>query len=212
VSIRLLIPDPETLVALAPEELSYYILQMVPADGAGTTLGHIDPTYPPHGNSPYCAMTPNLKMQVEIAMAEAWQWLESQLLIVPSPGANGTNGFRLQGRRARGLKIKEQFGAFRRASSFPKELLHPSIAERAWLSLMRGDLEEAVFNAFKSVEVAVRDAGMFAETDIGVNLIRRAFNPDNGPLTRLGDPAAEREALMQLFAGAIGSYKNPTLA
>ncbi len=39
--------------------------------------------------------------------------------------------------------------------------------------------------------------------------MRKAFNPDNGPLTRASDPVAEREALMHLFAGAIGSYKNP---
>jgi uncharacterized protein (TIGR02391 family) len=74
---------------------------------------------------------------------------------------------------------------------------------------MRGEFDAAVLFAFKAVEVAVREAGSFADVDIGVPLMRKAFNPDNGPLTRASDPAAEREALMQLFAGAIGSYKNP---
>ncbi len=51
--------------------------------------------------------------------------------------------------------------------------------------------------------------GEYANTDIGVDLMRRAFHADNGPLTDLTQPKAEREALAHLFAGAIGSYKNP---
>ncbi len=39
--------------------------------------------------------------------------------------------------------------------------------------------------------------------------MRKAFNPQNGPLTNMNIPEAEREALANLFAGAIGSYKNP---
>jgi hypothetical protein len=39
--------------------------------------------------------------------------------------------------------------------------------------------------------------------------MRRAFDPNNGPLANLNQPKAEREALSHLFAGAIGSYKNP---
>ena len=40
--------------------------------------------------------------------------------------------------------------------------------------------------------------------------MRAAFHPERGPLTDTTLPVAEREALMALFAGAIGSYKNPT--
>jgi hypothetical protein len=39
--------------------------------------------------------------------------------------------------------------------------------------------------------------------------MRRAFHPDTRPLTDRNKPKAEREALSHLFAGAIGSYKNP---
>lgn len=74
---------------------------------------------------------------------------------------------------------------------------------------MRGEFDAAVLFAFKAVEVAVRDACGFGATDYGVPMMRKAFQPDSGPLTKLADPAAEREALLQLFAGAIGSYKNP---
>jgi uncharacterized protein (TIGR02391 family) len=68
----------------------------------------------------------------------------------------------------------------------------------------------AVFQAFKQVEVAVRDAGHFNARDIGAELMRLAFHPDNGPLTDTSFPKGERESLSHLFAGAIGSYKNPS--
>jgi uncharacterized protein (TIGR02391 family) len=97
----------------------------------------------------------------------------------------------------------------RAAKDFPKTLLHPTIAGAVWSALLRGDLDEAVFKSFRAVEEAVRDAGKFAATDIGVELMRKAFHPDHGPLTKPSDPPAEREALSHLFAGAIGSYKNP---
>ncbi len=74
---------------------------------------------------------------------------------------------------------------------------------------MRGDHDTAVFQAFRDVEVAVRNAGSFSGELVGVNLMRQAFKPDGGPLTDTEALIAEREALASLFAGAIGSYKNP---
>jgi uncharacterized protein (TIGR02391 family) len=66
-----------------------------------------------------------------------------------------------------------------------------------------------VFEAFKEVEVAVRDAGGFDARIIGTDSMRKAFHPEDGPLSDKGLPTSEREALSALFAGAIGSYKNP---
>jgi len=42
-----------------------------------------------------------------------------------------------------------------------------------------------------------------------MTMIKRAFNPETGPLTDHKVDVAEREASRDLFAGAIGSYKNP---
>ena len=63
--------------------------------------------------------------------------------------------------------------------------------------------------AFKEVEVSVRETGGFASEDIGVKLMRKAFATNDGPLSDTSTPEAEQEALAHLFAGAIGSYKNP---
>ena len=76
-------------------------------------------------------------------------------------------------------------------------------------TFVRGDHDTAVFQAFKEVEVAVRRASSLSDTDIGVNLMRTAFHPKTGPLSDQSVSGAEREALQHLFAGAIGSYKNP---
>jgi Protein of unknown function (Hypoth_ymh) len=39
--------------------------------------------------------------------------------------------------------------------------------------------------------------------------MRAAFAPEDGPLTDMSVEGGERVARMELFAGAIGSYKNP---
>jgi hypothetical protein len=149
------------------------------------------------------------KAQVEELVSEGWQCLQRDDLVGPSPGQNGRNGWWSITRA--GMAASESDDAFERvrvSRSFSKALLHPSIADKAWPAIMRGDLDEAVRASFIAVEVAVREAGKFTAGDIGVDLMRKAFNPDKGPLTRTSDEPAEREGLMHLFSGAILSYKN----
>jgi len=69
--------------------------------------------------------------------------------------------------------------------------------------------DTAIFQAFKEVEVKVREVGSFPPEEIGVSLMRKAFAPEIGPLSDTHTPRAEQEALAHLFAGAIGCYKNP---
>jgi uncharacterized protein (TIGR02391 family) len=95
------------------------------------------------------------------------------------------------------------------SNAFPKSMLHPSIAETVWSALLRGELSDAVLKSFRAVEEAVRAAGGYGDDEVGVTLTRKAFDPDKGPLSDKSHPKAEREALAHLFAGAIGSYKNP---
>jgi uncharacterized protein (TIGR02391 family) len=78
-----------------------------------------------------------------------------------------------------------------------------------WALYHRGKYDTAVFEAMKAVEVAVREVAKLAPQDIGTALIRKAFATDDGPLTDITAERAEREARAHLFAGAIGSYKNP---
>ena len=147
--------------------------------------------------------------EVELAVAESWNWLRVQGLVVSASGINGSNGFCAISRRGRTVETEEDFRHFAAAAAFPKTMLHPSIADKVWLDLARGDLSDAVFAAFRAVEEAVRDAGGYGPGEIGVELMRKAFDPRGGPLTDMTQEKGEREALSHLFAGAIGSYKNP---
>lgn len=128
-------------------------------------------------------------------------------LLITAPG-NGSAGNLVLSRRAKTLGLKTTPG-FLAASSFPRNLLHPLLAEQVRLNILRGDFGSAVFVAFRTLEEAVRAAGKYRDDDYGVELVRKAFDPDKGPLTKLSDPISERRALTHLFAGAIGLYKNP---
>jgi uncharacterized protein (TIGR02391 family) len=142
------------------------------------------------------------------AIGEAWHWLETAMIIMPAPGYNGQNGWRVLTRRGERL-VGEGFQNFASASRFAKELLHIRIRDRVWLALARGELDDAVFHAFRTVEEAVREAGRYGPLKVGVELMREAFATGRGPLSKRDDPTPEQEALAHLFAGAIGSYKNP---
>ncbi|MFN7400835.1 MAG: TIGR02391 family protein [Alphaproteobacteria bacterium] len=209
-SLPQLIPDVEVLLALAPEELAPVLLKIA-KDNGQNGLFHPQnfdsmyenrysglPTYP-H----------NRQDEIHIAVSEAWNWLKVNALVVPANGSNGNSGFVVISRRGNAIVDGQAFQQFRAATDFPKTLLHPSIADTVWLDLARGDLDTAVFRSFKAVEEAVRSAANLSPIDIGVPLMRKAFDKTTGPLSDSSQPEGEREALAHLFAGAIGSYKNP---
>ena len=204
-SIHNLLPDPDALLALAPEELAGVVLQYlnsVSHSNSGQlnrynfSLPHTVEGYPPEYQD-----------RISRALMEAWVWLEREGLLAPKPGTQGVWVFVT--RRGRELATPEDLRQYQRANVLPRQLLHPRLAQKVWASFLRGDYDTAVFQAFKEVEVRVRDAGGFSESDIGVPLMRKAFDSNIGLLTESGAPLAEREALAHLFAGAMGSYKNP---
>ena len=175
------IPDPEVLLSLEPEELAAKMLFLM------RDRVQREPHYMPNLNNdcdgPFTARSdefatyPNAQRDaIYIALAEAWSWLEAQGLLVSAPGGNGNAGFRILSRRARKFVDEAEFANYAVARRLPKETLHPSISGPVWMSFMRGDFETAAFQAMKAVEVAVRDAASLEAADIGVNLVRKAFN------------------------------------
>jgi uncharacterized protein (TIGR02391 family) len=88
-------------------------------------------------------------------------------------------------------------------------MLHPAIAQTVWMAFIRAEFDVAVFQAMKAVEVAVREAAGLTTADIGTSLMRKAFDVDGGPLSDRTAERSERQSRSDLFAGAIGSYKNP---
>jgi len=207
------IPDVNVLLSLPPEEIAPILLRLARRHLRNGKFNPNNLTTVTVGTGmmatdAYC-YPPDRQNEIERVVSEAWQWLRVNLFVVPVPGPEGQAGWLMFSRCGeRAVASEQDFSRFRDAAAFPKSLLHPSIADKIWLQLARGDLDEAVFAAFKAVEEAVRQAGHFGPTDIGTDLVRKAFGP-NGPLVDASQPAPEREALAHLFAGAIGSYKNP---
>jgi uncharacterized protein (TIGR02391 family) len=200
------IPDIELVLAMAPEELARVLLKLVPSDKQflPDTVG-----MPPQGFMHTTVYPLSRTGELEVALQEAWAWLTLNMLVLPAPSPNGANGWRILSRRARQIKSDTDFATFAAAAAFPRALMHPSIRDKVWLRLSQGDLDDAVFAAFKAVEVAVRTTCGYDPTSIGVAMMRLAFDKDKGPLTDMNLPVAERQALSDLFAGAMGSYKNP---
>jgi uncharacterized protein (TIGR02391 family) len=208
------LPDADALLALSPEDLAPIVLRTV-VNGVKDGLPiHVDSVtyriYGPLHHVHEATFPTRRKKEIDALVAEAWHVLTAGRLLVPEPGYNGKNGFmQLTARGKQALESEAAFRGFTGGSSLPKGMLHPAIADSVWKALARGDLENAVLDAFKAVEIAVRQAGKFSDTDLGTQLMRKAFDPHSGPLTDKNIPAPEREALSHLFTGAIGYYKNP---
>jgi uncharacterized protein (TIGR02391 family) len=205
------IPDSEMLLSLPPEELGAKMLFLLrQAFGPGTfhpdnLASEIWSTG--GGGAPIWPLSH--QKEIGLALAEAWAWLSAQGLIVSEEGTNGQNGWRRLSRRARAIETQADFANFRLARLLPRELLHPQIADPVWRAFMRGEIDVAIFQAMKAVEVAVRKASKSDDSLVGVKLMRAAFHPETGALTDAKADPGERQGRMDLFAGAIGSYKNP---
>ena len=194
-----LVNDRETLLSLQPEELAAFVLRdLTASENAGDTLNRHN----------YCLQFQSQSGDVEKAIMEAWVWLEREGCLAPKPGLTAHNAMFVT-RRGKRLSKSQDTSAYKRSGLLPKEFLHPVVVQKVWSAFIRGDYDVAVFQAFKQVEVGVREAGSYSDSDIGVQLMRKAFNPDTGPLSDQSALPAERQALSDLFSGAIGSYKNP---
>ena len=203
-SIYSLVPDATALLALEPEELAGVLMEhlnSLPASEQRSLnrynfgLDHTVREYPVDKQD-----------DLRQALMEAWVWLEREGLLAPKPGHQGE--WVVISRRGRQLQTRALVQAYRHSNLLPRDQLHARIAQKVWASFLRGDYDTAVFQAFKAVEVRVREVGKFADTDLGVALMRKAFG-EGGPLADAATPKAEQQALSDMFAGAIGSYKNP---
>jgi uncharacterized protein (TIGR02391 family) len=205
-SLAELIPDPQDLLALETEELAGVLLEYINSSGIiqdGRIFRHnlmrqrdVLKDYERQFHEP-----------VRFALMEAWTWLEGEGLIAVDPDTDTDTVFLT--RRGQQVKDRAGFANYRKATLLPRALLHRQIEAKVYALFLRGEYDTAVFQAFKEVEVAVRIAAKLSSLDIGVALMRKAFEVNAGPLTNPSQLLAERQALSDLFAGAIGSYKNP---
>lgn len=212
-----IIPNADHLLSLEPEVLAGALL--ISLDGAQDIN--------PGGIISLRAMSSALKGDLEqkypfgcrdkvlFALMEAWQWLEREGFVAPRP-TDLTEGMDygkttqyFVTRRGQRIETPDALEVYRKGNLLPKAQLHPIIAQKVWAMFLQGNYAPAVLQAFKEVEIAVRKAGKYAESNHGVPLMRQAFHVDTGKLTDTNQQPAEQEAIGHLFAGAIGYCRNP---
>jgi uncharacterized protein (TIGR02391 family) len=82
--------------------------------------------------------------------------------------------------------------------------------DRARTQFLMGEYELAAFAAMREVEIRVRELAEAEKSLIGVKLMRESFKPGSGPLSDSNLDPGEQVGMMELFAGAIGTFKNPS--
>ena len=178
------IPDVQMLLALAPEELAATVLFLLKKrTEAKFHTGNLQRELWGHSTSGQPAYPRQRENEINLALAEAWAWLQAQGLIVPDM-ENGQYGWLQLSRRARAMESEADFKSFKVANLLPKEILHAKIADPVWRAFMRGEFDVAAFQAMKAVEVSVRAAAGLGDNLIGVKLMREAFCTGGGAADR----------------------------
>ena len=199
--------EPDRILELEPEDLALPLLRYlaeIEADAGNSppNLGNLmNEILRQLGNTHHRASVETVKR----AFTEAWMWLERELLLAPRDGSS----FVFITRRGHSLLAHGDIGSLQAMGLLPKGVLDPALSAKVRPAYIRGEYDVAVFQALKHVEVRVRELARLPDDLLGTKLMREAFHVDTGPLTDTGQNAAERQALSDLFAGAIGFFKNP---
>lgn len=140
-------------------------------------------------------------------LSDAWAWLEAHGCIGPDP----ESGPPWQRLTQRGRELAQDSSALARITAEDRLAfdLHDTLESKVRPIFGLGNYETAAFAAMKEVEVRVRDLAKAGGSELGVTLMRNSFKRDGGPLADTAADPGEQVATMELFAGAIGSFKNP---
>jgi uncharacterized protein (TIGR02391 family) len=145
--------------------------------------------------------------RIGLALSEAWGWLMTHGLVVRDPSQSSSDAYKVSRLGRETLR----YGVARLAAGERLGVaLHPRLAQRIEQQFLLGEFELAVFAAMKEVEVRVRELANASQSLLGVKLMQAAFSPEQGVLTDPEADPGEKVAMMDLFKGAIGLFKNPT--
>jgi len=203
-SFKEIYPPSETAIDLEPQELAPFLLRHL--DDLGDNLSRHN--YTLESNPSLRDYAGERTLEFTERLVEAWILLERELLIAPKPGSDGQWYFIT--RRGKKLVDSQDFETYIRANVLDFAVIDPILARKVKPLYLRGDYDTAIFQAFKEVEIRIRKKGNYSNSDIGVPLVRKAFDTANGPLTDVNADPGEKEAMGNLFAGAIGLFKNPS--
>ena len=205
------LPSAEALLALTPSQLDGVLLVCIAGRANNTdpiAAKHVYEDkivglYPVGVKSTYQQRT-----AVDGALMEAWQRLLASGLIMQAPG----QAPRMMTLTARGRAAAAESASYEEIvvrQTLRREMLHANLQGAVYDNFASGNYDTAVRDAFVQVEIAVRETAKLPATLVGVKLMREALNPNTGKLTDMVLPMSERERMADLFAGAIGTFKNP---
>ena len=208
-TLRELVPDAETVTAMHPAELSGFVLEVL------MSLDQLNRGQWNRRN--FCLkagrdFSPDMRGHgphnaVSEACATAWSWLEVNWLITKDPEED--NDWYIPTREGRELRDRAGVRRLVEGKELPAHFLHDSLIQNVRPLFLQGRYDLAVFEAFHRLEIDIREAAGLGDGLVGTKLAARAFNPEDGPLMDSETEAGERQALMNLMCGALGSYKNP---
>lgn len=141
------------------------------------------------------------------ALAEAWAWLEARGLVAWNPEQSSPNAYFIT---RLGFEALEHGPAPMEAAQRLGMALHPDIAQTVERQFLLGEYELAVFASMRQVEITVRQMGGFPDSLLGVALMQEAFAPGKGRLVDKEAERGEQVAMMELYKGAMGVFKNPS--
>ena len=145
--------------------------------------------------------------EIGLALSEAWSWLMTHGLVVRDPSQSSADAYKISRLGRETLK----YGVARLAAGERLGVaLHARLAQRIQQQFLLGEFELAVFAAMKEVEVRVHDLANASDSLFGTKLMQHAFSAEKGTLTDSEADPGEQVAMMELFKGAIGLFKNPT--
>ena len=141
------------------------------------------------------------------ACSEAWYWLIAHGLIASSSRKGNYDFHGCKVTRA-GRVALERGLPFVRASIRLDVDLVPVLEAKVRPMFLLGDFELAALAALREVEISVRTKAGLGTDLLGTQLMQEAFK-EGGPLFSPSLHKGESVAQMNLFAGAIGMFKNP---
>jgi uncharacterized protein (TIGR02391 family) len=202
-----LVPDADAVLAMSIPDLAGYVLESLAVAGVGSSNWNRR-NFCGAAMSEFVPPKTGGHKDVGVAVSAAWSWLEVNGFICRNPEQD--NDWFVPTALGKSVQKHADVRKMVSGTQLPEHFLHPELLLHARPLFLQSRFETAVFEAFKELEVNIRAASGLGDGMIGVPLVQAAFHPENGPLTDHGVEKGERVALMNLMAGALGSYKNPS--
>lgn len=199
-------PTATEAAELSIDELAMRFLRCFAEDAARCSRSHLANV----GTWAETTDDQHVRWTATLHSGEAWDWLIHRGLVALKPDTHNVDGWGYVTERGHAVARDNRGLARAQAEARIGVELHPLLEQRIRRQFVLGEYELAAFAAMREVEIRVRDLGGYENDEVGVALMRKAFQTSDGLLTDPAQVAAEREATGHLFAGAIGVFKNPS--